>query len=155
MTGVETSDDVNSHWTIKGPTRNVCPRGTEIKCGDTIRLQHLTTKKNLHSHIFSSPLSGNQEISAYGDDTGEGDSGDHWEVICNEDSWHRDSKVQLRHVDTRKFLAMSGRSFGRPIAGQMEVCGQPTGNSGSEWQAAEGVFLHQNELFKQNIHTEL
>lgn len=39
-----------------------------IKCGDTIRLQHLSTNKNLHSHHFSSPLSGNQEISCYGED---------------------------------------------------------------------------------------
>lgn len=117
VTGVETSDDVNSHWTIKGPTGKMCTRGAEIKCGDTIRLQHLTTKKNLHSHTFSSPLSGNQEISAYGDDSGEGDSGDHWEVVCNEESWRRDTKVQLRHTDTKKFLAMSGRSFGRPISG--------------------------------------
>jgi dolichyl-phosphate-mannose--protein O-mannosyl transferase len=32
-----------------------------------LRLEHLSTKKNLHSHHFSSPLSQNQEISAYGD----------------------------------------------------------------------------------------
>ena len=146
---------MNSHWTVKGPTGKVCPRGSEIKCGSTIRFQHLSTKKNLHSHHFNSPLSGNQEISAYGDDSGEGDSGDHWEIICNEDIWNRDAKVQFRHVDTKKFLAMSGRSFGRPIAGQMEVCGQNSGNTGTEWMAVEGVFLHPNEMFKQNIHTEL
>jgi dolichyl-phosphate-mannose--protein O-mannosyl transferase len=39
-------------------------------------LHHLITKKNLHSHFFTSPLSGNQEISAYGDDDGEGDTGE-------------------------------------------------------------------------------
>jgi dolichyl-phosphate-mannose--protein O-mannosyl transferase len=155
VTGVEASDDVNSHWTIKGPTGRVCPRGSEIKCGDIIRLQHLATKKNLHSHNFNSPLSGNQEISAYGDDSGEGDTGDHWEVICNDSIWRRDTKVQLKHVDTRNFLAISGRSFGRPISGQMEVCGMPNGNSGSEWKAVEGIYLHPNELVKQNIHTEL
>lgn len=38
-----------------------------IKCGDQIRLEHTATQKNLHSHIFASPLSGNQEISAYGE----------------------------------------------------------------------------------------
>jgi len=38
-----------------------------IACGSMIRMEHLSTKKNLHSHHFSSPLSGNQEISAYGD----------------------------------------------------------------------------------------
>lgn len=155
VTGVETSDDVNSHWVIKGETGKVCPRGAEIKCGSIIRLQHMATNKNLHSHIFTSPLSGNQEISAYGDNIGEGDTGDHWEVICNEDSWHRHSKVQLKHIDTRKFLGMSGRSFGRPISGQMEVCGLPTGNTGSEWQVAEGIFIHPNEIVKPIVHTEL
>lgn len=50
-----------------------------IKCGDTIRLQHLSTNKNLHSHHFSSPLSGNQEISCYGE---EGiDSFCHWNTF--------------------------------------------------------------------------
>lgn len=31
-----------------------------------IRLEHLATGKNLHSHLFSSPLSGHQEVSAFG-----------------------------------------------------------------------------------------
>lgn len=155
VTGVETSDDVNSHWVLKGTTGKVCRRGDEVKCGDIVRLQHMATLKNLHSHIFTSPLSNNQEISAYGNDSGEGDSGDHWEVICNGESWHRESKVQFRHIDTRKFLAMSGRSFGRPISGQMEVCGLPNGNTGSEWKAAEGIFVHPSETIKQNIHIEL
>ena len=97
-----------------------------------------------------------RNFPAYGDDSGEGDSGDHWEVICNGDSWHRDIKVQFRHNDTKRFLAMSGRSFGRPIAGQMEVCGIESGNAGTEWQAAEGVFIHPNEFVKhETIHTEL
>lgn len=39
----------------------------KVKCGDIIRLQHTATNKNLHSHHFSSPLSGNQEVSAYGE----------------------------------------------------------------------------------------
>lgn len=75
VTGVENSDDVNSHWVIKGKTGSLCTRGTPVKCGDIIRLQHLTTFKNVHSHFFTSPLSGNQEVSAYGDETGEGDTG--------------------------------------------------------------------------------
>lgn len=70
-----------------------------IKCGSIIRLTHLTTKKNLHSHLFNSPLSGNQEVSAYGND-GEGDTGDHWYMDCGGDFWERDDNVQLKHVDT-------------------------------------------------------
>jgi len=41
-----------------------------VKCDSIIRLHHLATSKNLHSHHFASPLSGNQEVSAYGDDQG-------------------------------------------------------------------------------------
>lgn len=45
-----------------------------IQCGDLIRLEHLLTKKNLHSHLFSAPLSHGQEVSAFGKD-GDGDTG--------------------------------------------------------------------------------
>lgn len=70
-----------------------------FKCGDTVRFEHISTKKNLHSHHVSSPLSGKQEVSAYGRD-GEGDTGDHWMVICPEDYWERDEPVMLKHIDT-------------------------------------------------------
>lgn len=49
-----------------------------VKCGNIIRLQHLATLKNLHSHHFASPLSGNQEVSAYGDDQGM-----FWKIKCS------------------------------------------------------------------------
>jgi len=45
-----------------------------VKCGSVIRLTHLNTNRNLHSHHFQSPLSHNLEVSAFGD-TGEGDEG--------------------------------------------------------------------------------
>lgn len=82
VTGTEVQEDVNSHWVIKAPTGKICSRGEIIKCGATIRLEHLATSKNLHSHFFSSPLSSNQEISCYGEE-GEGDTGDHWQVVCS------------------------------------------------------------------------
>lgn len=71
-----------------------------IKCGDIIRLEHVATKKNLHSHRVSSPLSGKREISAYGDSKGEGDNGDNWLVICDTEFWKREEPIMLKHVDT-------------------------------------------------------
>ncbi|KAI8430110.1 hypothetical protein MSG28_000524, partial [Choristoneura fumiferana] len=121
VTAVDVTDDTNSHWLVRAPMGETCKRGEPIKCNTNIRLQHLSTKKNLHSHYFSSPLSGNQEVSCYGDDGGEGDSGDHWTVVCNNDYWRRDTPIKLRHVDTAVFLAGSGRTFGRPISGQGEI----------------------------------
>lgn len=89
VTGTDTTDDVNSHWAILGPLNKTCKRGCElsqqlsviccennrtlfsfrepIECGSTIRFHHLTTRKFLHSHLFSSPLSGSQEVSAFGE----------------------------------------------------------------------------------------
>ena len=49
---------------------------TPIKCGSTIRLQHLQTRMFLHSHNFRSPLSGNQEVSCFGDGSNDGDAGE-------------------------------------------------------------------------------
>lgn len=82
VTGIEIKEDVGSHWVVKAANGKICPRGQPIKCGSLIRLEHLESKRNLHSHIFSSPLSSQQEISCYGEN-GEGDTGDHWKVICS------------------------------------------------------------------------
>jgi dolichyl-phosphate-mannose--protein O-mannosyl transferase len=50
-----------------------------IKNGDTIRLVHLATNKNLHSHLHPSPLSNQQEVSAFAiDDKANGDTGNHF-----------------------------------------------------------------------------
>ncbi|XP_055853193.1 stromal cell-derived factor 2 [Episyrphus balteatus] len=154
VTGIEIQEDVGSHWSIKAPTGKFCNRGEAIKCGDTIRLEHLTTKKNLHSHMFSSPLSGEQEVSCYGVD-GLGDTGDHWEVVCSSDSWLRDSPVRFRHIDTGVYLGLSGRSFGRPISGQMEVVGFNNPQHGSRWTTAEGLFVVPQEKETEYAHTEL
>lgn len=83
-----------------------CCYRSPIKCNSVVRLQHVATKKNLHSHYFTSPLSGNQEVSCYGDDDGEGDSGDNWTVVCNNDYWRRDTPVKLKHVDTATLVLL-------------------------------------------------
>ena len=51
-----------------------------IECGQTIRLTHVSTNRNLHSHHFQSPLSHNLEVSAYGDN-GEGDEGKYFYIL--------------------------------------------------------------------------
>jgi len=98
-------------------------------------------------------LSVGQEVSAYGEN-GVGDTGDHWEVICSNDSWMRDTHVRLRHVDTMAYLGMSGRSYGRPISGQMEVVGMTSPQHGTRWTTAEGLFISPKEK-DEYAHTEL
>ncbi|XP_040567305.1 stromal cell-derived factor 2 [Lepeophtheirus salmonis] len=146
VTGNDHKEDVNSHWVIKGPTNKlVCPRGEVIKCGQEIRLEHLATKKNLHSHHFSSPLSNSQEVSAFGDE-GEGDTGDVWTVVCDGEYWSRDATVMFKHSDTSALLASSGQTFGRPISGQKEIVGVMIPDVSCRWKSAEGLYIHPNDF---------
>ena len=64
---MDNDHDYNSLWGIKegeeeGETTGDTERkrtGIKLKCGDTIRLEHMNTGKNLHSHSsFDSPVSG-------------------------------------------------------------------------------------------------
>ncbi|XP_011505272.1 PREDICTED: stromal cell-derived factor 2 [Ceratosolen solmsi marchali] len=155
VTAIEAKEDGNSYWLVKGPTGKQSIRGKPIKCGDVIRFEHTTTKKNLHSHHVSSPLSGRQEVSAYGNQ-GEGDTGDHWTVVCPGTHWERDETIMFKHIDTNAYLAVTGRTYGSPISGQNEVVGEYSTNSYSKWQVMEGLFIHPNDFISQhNKHIEL
>ncbi|XP_033208873.1 stromal cell-derived factor 2-like isoform X1 [Belonocnema kinseyi] len=155
VTGTEAKEDGNSHWLIKAETGKECGRGKPIKCGDVIRLEHVATRKNLHSHHVSSPLSSKQEVSAYGDSRGEGDSGDHWVVVCDSDFWERDDSVMFQHVDTDTYLSVTGRQYGSPIVGQIEVAGEYSPYN-AQWKAMEGFFIHPSDFKSQHYeHTEL
>ncbi len=93
VTGFPDRDSAGSLWTIKGvsmlrsllscrctalpavgscPCKLCCPshllqcaQGTPIKSGQEIRLQHIVTRRWLHSHLFASPLSNNQEVRVW------------------------------------------------------------------------------------------
>lgn len=89
--------------------------------------------------------------------TGLGDTGDHWTVVCETGHWSRDAPVTFRHADTGAFLAVSGKTYGRPISGQAEVVAVATaGSNYVEWQTAEGLFVHPTDFMpKQQLHNEI
>lgn len=130
-------------------------RGQPIKCGEQIRLFHLSTRRNLHSHLFQSPLSNNQEVSAFGEN-GDGDDGDVWIIECDDDYWRREEPVRIKHHLTKKYLHITGDTYGRPISGQMEVSCYSYANQGNLWKAAEGIFIKpsSNDSSNEYQHTE-
>jgi len=144
VTCFEGGDDANSYWTVQagmGAKAEACPQGTVLKHGSIIRFQHASTKKWLHSHLHQSPLSGNQEVSCYGGQD-QSDTGDNWRVELEKGStWVKDGKVRLVHVDTEKSLGSHDKKFGRPIAGQQEVCAFQPKNANGLWMATEGVYM--------------
>lgn len=161
VTAVRSQDDHNSYWQLKSiPTQ--APqhkRGEPIRCGDTVRLLHIATRRNLHSHLFPSPLSNNQEVSAFGEN-GEGDDGDNWVVECDDEYWSREEAVRFKHELTRKYLHVSGDSYGRPIPGQLEVSGYSYPNQNNLWRADQGVFIKPSEplvtpAIEESAHVEL
>jgi dolichyl-phosphate-mannose--protein O-mannosyl transferase len=135
-------DDTNSYWVVRGNNKvGYCKTGDKIKNGGTIRLQHLNTKKNLHSHLHPSPLTNQQEVSAYGDN-GSGDTGDDWKVeLSSGTHWKREEAVKFKHVDTGKYLQSNRNQYRNPIPGQQEVACTTTKDNMIEWAAEEGIYF--------------
>ena len=134
---------------------NVCSAASPIKCNSIVRLTHLLTNKNLHSHnhIKSQMNPKGFEVSAFSPHSnGEGDEGDNWMVMCEPGYkyWGRNVPVRLYHVDSNRFLSaeekyqFNGRNCGRncPIMNHMEVSslgGDSVANS--KWVVTYGIHL--------------
>lgn len=142
MTGFPQANDANSYWMVKPAAGGKCGQGEALANGAQFRLQHLQTRKWLHSHNHQSPISQNQEVSAFGGEE-ESNEGDNWkiELSAGDTEWRRDKKVRLVHTVTKVMLHSHQHKFGRPIAGQFEVCGSKSRDQNNFWLAAEGIYL--------------
>ena len=111
VTGLENEHDTGSLWSLKeGEGEDMCATGEKIRCGSTVRLEHMSTARNLHSHKFDSPVSGRQEISAFGEN-GEGDTGDNWELECESgDEYLRAGGPSSSSTRTREFICTQTRA---------------------------------------------
>lgn len=144
VTGMKKKEDGNSYWQVRSPTDEVLVRGTPIKCGQKIRLTHLNTQSNLHSHHFGAPLSNGFEVSCFGED-GEGDHLDNWVVECSGDYWRRDQFVYFKHDETNLHLSCTNQVFGRPIPGQHEIVTLDGSGNNEKWKTVEGVFMKPSD----------
>jgi hypothetical protein len=124
-------------WLVKGNHNagDSYPAGEAVKHGDFIRLEHISTRKNLHSHGDRlSPLTRQQEVTAYGF-SGIGDENDDWMLdLENPGDWHIGSPIRLIHKSTVKALH-SHAGYTHPIftAGGQEVTALPKGDLNDLW----------------------
>ncbi|PON74575.1 Glycosyltransferase 39-like [Parasponia andersonii] len=150
VTGFPNVDDANSYWASSSIVRPVpetsAKQGDSIKSGTVIRLQHMRTRKWLHSHLHASPITGNQEVSCFGGDNNS-DTGDHWRLLIegNGKTWKQDQRVRFQHIDTGAFLHSHDKKYTRIAGGQQEVCGVGEKRADNVWLAAEGVYLPVTE----------
>lgn len=155
-------NDPNSYWLVKeGDGEEVCTLGSKIKCGSIIRLEHLETRRNLHTHTFNAPLASHlHEVSGYGV-AGEGDSNDNWIVQCEEMQqcsaeghceddglWKRGELVRLQSPVTSRWLVTSphhrfddSNCPRCPINGQQQIGAASSKDGSSFWFAGEGIYV--------------
>mmetsp|Transcript_6278 Transcript_6278/g.15281 ORF Transcript_6278/g.15281 Transcript_6278/m.15281 type:complete len:222 (-) Transcript_6278:285-950(-) len=159
VSGIAHAGQSGSLWMLKpesaSPTHKVNV-GDPAKCGDIVRFEHVDTGANLHSHAFTSPLSGQQEVSGFGRRDENSDTGDRFELVCDDGGagvsaeemvgkmWRRDRAVTLRHVDTGKVVqVVPNKQYNDPIRGHVEV--SATSNkyitAKQRWTPDDGVFF--------------
>jgi dolichyl-phosphate-mannose--protein O-mannosyl transferase len=139
ITAFEGSND-DDYWIVKGPNNfpDLYKKSETIQHGDIIRLEHVTTRKNLHSHGgYPSPITSQQEVTGFGTD-GIGDFNDNWRVdIEDGGAWLEGAKIRLIHQQTGVALH-SHKGHNLPEYGyyQQEVTGFRDRNKDDWWRAA-------------------
>jgi hypothetical protein len=140
VTAFEAADD-NDLWRVKGPdgTPHDYRAGQSAAHGDIIRLEHVLTARNLHSHAgHPSPVTGQQEVTCFGDG-GIGDGNDNWRVEMEGGGvWSAHRRVRLIHEPTNHALH-SHPGLSHPVwtAGQQEVTGFAERDDNDWWWVLE------------------
>lgn len=148
--------DENNHWTIRPPRQDTFdPLDSPdlihfLKDGDLIRLVHIPTGRNLHSHRIDAPISPGWEVSGYGNDT-IGDIQDNWKVEVVHDMIHKNkdrvhsltTRFRLRHQTLGCLLTADNTVLPDWGFKQAEVFCDPreTGDSYAMWN----VEQHRND----------
>ena len=150
-------NDPGSLWVIKEPFgERPCTTGKRVACGQRIRLEHLTSGRNLHSDKeFQSPLGNKQEVSVFGFN-GNGDISDDWIIECADDGqdFLKGSTIfYLRHAETEDYLYTDNQFTytqencrNCPIIGQREVSAAERRDKFCEWQIV-GVNSNKSIIF--------
>ena len=153
VTSVKDINDPNSLWLIKEKHgAEPCETGTPIICNQEIKLEHVNTGKNLHSHEFDSMLSGAQEVSAFAGDDWNGDENDNMRISClnpDKDNILRGKTLfHILHLPTKTYIFIDKNKsmFNQyncqncPIHGQREVSAVPYKSPEAIWKIS-GVSL--------------
>jgi hypothetical protein len=139
VTGFAAYDD-NDLWKIKH--RHGSPDGASgpVKDGEIVRLEHMLTRRNLHTHFgHPSPVTRQQEVTCFGTN-GRGDGNDDWRVeIKGGGNLSLGSTLKLIHAPTNAALH-SHYGFSHPqwTQGQQEVTGF-AGRDDNDWWAVSEV----------------
>jgi hypothetical protein len=129
-------------WKIKGPRGSDLDKLKDDVVQDkaTIRLEHVETRKNLHTHNDRpAPLTPTQhEVTCYQIEEN-GDDNDHWIILLSKgDEWLTGETFRLRSATTNDFL----HSHLGPVSleftnGEYEATAAEDDDSNSDWRCKE------------------
>ncbi|RUS30174.1 MIR motif-containing protein [Jimgerdemannia flammicorona] len=115
--------------------------GESVHYNQIVRLKHVETRSNLHSHRgFASPSTSQQEVTAFGDDHAT-DENDHWRVErfgygSGEQpggEWQVDDVFILRHVSTGLTLHSHDARLGHEDINEVTAFG-PDRDENDKWR---------------------
>ncbi|CAB4403826.1 unnamed protein product [Rhizophagus irregularis] len=141
-------NDINNDWMILKPRKvQMYNNITEVEFvnnGDTIRLLHLNTRRNLHSHEIAAPVTNvHFEVSAYGNET-LGDDNDYWVIEVVSDTNTKTNRIRtlttsirLRHKVIGCYLRSANRVLPEWGFKQIEVTCDKRNN-------AKDIYTHWN-----------
>ncbi|ALC48451.1 tw [Drosophila busckii] len=123
-----THKDDNNIWLIKPYNKQALPdkKLQLLRHGDLLRLEHLVTKRNLHSHSEAAPMTKKHlQVTGYGE-LGVGDANDVWRVLivggkANESINAVTSKLKFVHYLQNCALTSSGKQLPKWGFEQQEV----------------------------------
>jgi dolichyl-phosphate-mannose--protein O-mannosyl transferase len=142
----ETKDNV---WVVNGAHGSAVVDGPVLN-NATIRLLHLATNLNLHSHSArspatqqqvrkASPVAAHQSLNVMQEVTGcSGDANDNWSVKCGTNGkWEFGQVIQLLHVNTNHRLHSHPSKFASSSTEQLqEVTGYALGDYNDDCENA-------------------
>lgn len=143
---VATNDETDAAtiWRVKGrdSTPETSGAGQPVRNGDVIRLEHLNTRANLHSHPmqegYLAPVTrdrAHQEVTAYGS-LGIGDGNDDWIAEIESSSyWKLGEPIRLKHRGTNWPLHSHSRFDPIATAGFQEVTAYAGRDNSDLWTA--------------------
>uniref|UniRef100_A0A6P7H1P1 Protein O-mannosyl-transferase 2 n=1 Tax=Diabrotica virgifera virgifera TaxID=50390 RepID=A0A6P7H1P1_DIAVI len=141
-----THKDDNNKWIIKKFNSESADGIEIIKNGDLVRLEHIPTKRNLHSHKEQAPITKKHfQVTGYGEN-GTGDANDVWRITITGAKIGAEvtavtSKLKFVHYLQSCILTTSGKQLPKWGYEQQEVtCNPNLRDQNGLWNVEENIF---------------
>lgn len=141
-----THKDDNNKWVIKKYNTEDVDGIDIVKSGDLVRLEHVQTRRNVHSHKESAPVTKKHyQVTGYGEN-GTGDANDIWRVTLigandGAELTAVSGKLKLVHYLQSCILTTSGKQLPKWGYEQQEVsCNPNLRDSNGVWNVEENIF---------------